>query len=443
MPNQPRITIEDAVLGSQTCAICGEPALRVAHVDKLPDYVSCGSCGSVFVMEEGGDRVMYGKIPADFPITSAFALRQWLQPELVRVRAMDERPQPESPGEEALDLGFEAAMPADEPQEAPSLPPRDESIDEEAVEAEAIETKSGEAGEPAARFQALLRSYEETPQPSGSEEGMAMGEAPVTGPSWENLAEEFEIPEPEAPPAAAPGPALMEVGQPAATPPQVQEPPAALPAGQQPLGPGVDPPAGSRYNVQIRGYRLRVPKTSCAHCLRMPATRSLAVLAPAPPGAQRRVVRLNLPLCQQCFRRANARNREESSAKLQAHLISALVALMLVITAGVGLWSFLGSSGIRVLVLLILAVVGYGIPAFFLLGRSTRFPTPTDALFVRSTLIVQPMSDPPGLMFSWRNKGSAELFFESNNKAVEGPVVEVADPIDADEASEQSPLPGP
>lgn len=443
MPNQPRITIAETMLGSQTCAICGEPALRVAHVEKLPDYVSCGSCGSVFVMEEGGDRVMYGKIPADYPVTSAFALRQWLAPDLVRERASDERPEPEWPEEQGPDLGFEAEMPADEPAEASAMPPEDESIGQEPAEAPPIQAKGGGEGEPAARFHALLRSYEETPEPSGLEEGMSMGEAPATGPSWENLAEEFEIPEPEAPPAAAPGPALMEVGQPAATPPQVQEPPAALPAGQQPLGPGVDPPAGSRYNVQIRGYRLRVPKTSCAHCLRMPATRSLAVLAPAPPGAQRRVVRLNLPLCQQCFRRANARNREESSAKLQAHLISALVALMLVITAGVGLWSFLGSSGIRVLVLLILAVVGYGIPAFFLLGRSTRFPTPTDALFVRSTLIVQPMSDPPGLMFSWRNKGSAELFFESNNKAVEGPIVEVADSTGANGPDAQPPLPEP
>jgi hypothetical protein len=89
--------------------------------------------------------------------------------------------------------------------------------------------------------------------------------------------------------------------------------------------------------------------------------------------------------------------------------------------------------GVGVVLLFILAVIGYGAPAFFLLGRSGRFPPPADALFVRSTLIVRPEADPPGMTFSWRNQGFADLFHESNSKAVEGSVVEITEEVDQDE----------
>jgi hypothetical protein len=141
-----------------------------------------------------------------------------------------------------------------------------------------------------------------------------------------------------------------------------------------------------------------------------------------------------------CYRRANARSPEESGAQLQAHLISALIALLLVISAlGVRLVNLQEGPGIGALVLLILAVVGYGAPALFLLGRSSRFPPPADSLYVRSTLILRPVTEPAGLSFEWRNQGFAALFHEANNKVVTGPAVQVATQTESGEA--QSPPP--
>jgi hypothetical protein len=448
MPTTPRISIDDATLPSQACAICGERTLRVAHVERLPDYVACGHCGSIFVMEDGGDRVMYGKIPAEYPQTSSFALRQWLTTEEVQERATAERGIPAAPQAEAV--MDQPDLTAAEPEELTEVPGQMGEA-EPAVQAPMIESQPEETaekpGEPAARFQALLRSYEEAPQSTIPDEGEAAAEGFGEEAPWAKLAQEFEIPEPDVTPApgaapefeldvippVVPPPAVRPAERPAQTGPAVSEPipqemaPAA-PTGEGRVGEGAEPAAGTRFQVRIKGYRLRIPKNTCAHCLRIPASRTLTVLAPAPPGSQRQVVRLNAPLCFDCFRRANARSSEASSARLQAHLISALIAMFLVVFAlAVHLVNLGESPGLGILLLLILAVVGYGVPAFFLLGRSGRFPPPDDALFVRSTLVVSPEADPPGMTFSWRNQGFAELFHEANNKATEGPVLEIAE----------------
>jgi hypothetical protein len=448
MPTTPRLNIDESMVGSQACSICGEHALRVAHVDRLPDYVACGHCGAVFVMEEGGDRVMYGKIPVEYPQTSALALRQWLMPEVVAGHATAERPAP---------VAAEAAKPVEQPSAPAELTDQPAGFVERPSDVEPpLERPPAEATqepeEPAARFQALLRSYEEAPPSAEAEEEVPLAtEAPDEAP-WARLAQEFELPEPD---VAPPPPVLRgrepEVIPPAAPPltaeprrptaqaestfpePQPEMAPVS-PAEEQPPGTGVEPPAGTRYQVRIKGYRLRIPKNTCAHCLRMPASRTLTVLAPAPPGSQRQVVRLSAPLCFECFHRANARSPEASSARLQAHLISALVAVLLVVLSlGFRLVSLGESPWVGILVLVILAIIGYGVPAFILLGRSSRFPPPDDALFVRSTLIVHPEVDPPGMTFSWRNQGFADLFHDSNSKAVEGPVAEVAEQTDAPE----------
>lgn len=440
MSNTPRLTIEDAVLQSQACAICGEQTLRVAHVDRLPDYVSCSSCGSVFVMEEGGERVMYGKIPAEYPQTAEVALRNWLMPEDIQGHAMGERPGSQmAPADEERIQPATPSMASHEPARAASHEVQGEPASEDTTEEKATLSRGRNGQEPAARFHALLRSYEEAPQPPVPEEGTpeTQGRAPEA--SWADLAKEFDVPEPDvlAPSGAIP-PMMESLESPSAAdsaasaaPIREVSPPAST--DEQPLGTGVEPPPGARYRVSIKGNRLRIPRSSCAHCLRIPAGRTLTVLAPTPPGAQRRVVRLAVPLCHICFRRANARSPEESGAKLQAHLISALVALLLVIsTLGVGIVNLQEDPGIGALVLLILAVVGYGVPAFFLLGRSNRFPPPADALYVRSTLVIYPEVEPAGLTFSWRNQGFADLFYDSNSKAVEGPVVQVSDQPEAE-----------
>lgn len=92
MASTPKATLPDDVIQGLLCAICGEDALHVVHMDRLPDYVECGACISAFIMEDGGDRVMYGQIAAEFPQTSEFALRQWAWIEAVDARSREERP---------------------------------------------------------------------------------------------------------------------------------------------------------------------------------------------------------------------------------------------------------------------------------------------------------------------------------------------------------------
>ena len=86
-----RSNLDDSYVEGKTCSICGKQALKVVHLGAYPDYVNCESCGSAFVTEEGGERVMYGKIPAAYPDTSRFALQQWVWPEAIDRRASTER----------------------------------------------------------------------------------------------------------------------------------------------------------------------------------------------------------------------------------------------------------------------------------------------------------------------------------------------------------------
>lgn len=443
MSNTPRITIDDALLQSVECAICGEDALRVVHVDRLPDYVSCEECGSVFVMEEGGERLMYGKLPAEYPQTAEAALRKWVMPEDIHAFAIGERPGSRvAPTDDDRFQPDESSKMHLEAAQRPSHQAQVEPAPEDTTEEEPTRTQNGSGQEPAARFQALLRSYEEAPQPPVSEEDAPISQGPASAPSWASLAEEFDVPEPDELlptggelPLMAQSPESAPAVEPDSRVAALQEAPPPPSTGDPAIGEGVEPPPGARYKVDIKGYRLRIPKNACTHCLRIPAGRSLIVLAPAPPGAQRRAVRLAVPLCHDCFRRSNARSPEESGSKLQAHLISALAALLLVIsTLALGIVDLGEAPGVGVLVLLILAVVGYGVPAFFLLGRSNRFPPPADALFVRSTLIINTEAEPAGLTFSWRNRGFAELFHETNSKAAQGPVLQVSDPAGPDSA---------
>jgi hypothetical protein len=92
MASTPRANIADDTILDLHCAICGEDALHVVHIDRLPDYVECSQCKSAFIMEEGGDRVLYGQIADDYPQTAQFALKQWAWIEAVDARASEERP---------------------------------------------------------------------------------------------------------------------------------------------------------------------------------------------------------------------------------------------------------------------------------------------------------------------------------------------------------------
>jgi hypothetical protein len=97
MPEEPRLSIDDEFAEGLDCAICGTRALSVHHVEHYPDFVGCDACGSAFVLEDMGERVMYGRMPPEFAQTARFALRQWAFLEAVARRAAAERPPPAAP----------------------------------------------------------------------------------------------------------------------------------------------------------------------------------------------------------------------------------------------------------------------------------------------------------------------------------------------------------
>ncbi len=386
-----RSQIEDGFIRGRLCAICGSPGLKVVRIPGVPDHVSCGACGSAFVVEDGGDRVMYGKIPADYPLIRRFALRQWAWLEAIERKAQDER------------RGVAAAPPIPDWASAAQLP-------------QSAPTENG-LGQQAGRDAADLPDWLASPE-----------QAPPEPAAARTFPERAQVRPPRQP---TPAPTLG----PSVPPP----PPAGGAAVAAPAWPALDeragePPQGERYRVVVKGQRVAFPTRICAHCLRSPAPARLAVVGTWPtesPG-KRRDVALNLPLCDACRRRASARSEAERTARLQAHLVSALVALgLLVGFLAVGLVDVRSDMLVGGLIVAILLAIGYSLPAILLLGRVARFPPPPDAVYVRSTLLIAP--DPTGLetAFEWRNRHYAELFYQANLERVTGAITPVRDRLAA------------
>ncbi len=101
MTGVPRTTVDDDYINGLRCAVCGQPDLFVQHLPAYPDFVTCRNCQAAFVVEDTGERVMYGKVPDGYPDTRDFALRQWVWLEAVERRAAAERPAPPTPSPEA------------------------------------------------------------------------------------------------------------------------------------------------------------------------------------------------------------------------------------------------------------------------------------------------------------------------------------------------------
>jgi hypothetical protein len=184
--------------------------------------------------------------------------------------------------------------------------------------------------------------------------------------------------------------------------------------------------------VSVRGEPIVFPTQACAHCTHAPAPNRLTIVGSAVEGqgvGQRRVVRYSVPLCRACYRRATARTPEANEARLNAHLVSALIALGLLVAAlAIGL---IDSSTVGVaaaaVVVLILGVIGYALPAALLLGRVARMPPPQDARYVRTTLLIPEDSQGLETAFEWRNARYAEQFHEANQARSLSGVVAVKD----------------
>jgi hypothetical protein len=197
--------------------------------------------------------------------------------------------------------------------------------------------------------------------------------------------------------------------------------------------PASDPFPGQRYRVVIRGERVVFPGGECAHCGRTPVKGKLAVAGTLPRGqavGQRRPTRFEIPLCASCHTRAAAKSEDAKAAQLQAHLISAIAGMILVVGAlALNLINPRDLGIVDLFLGLILLIVGYGGPAFFLLNRVGNFLPPVDARYVRRTLLIPSETQGLETAFEWRNKEYAQRFLEANQANTLGNVTSVKDRI--------------
>ncbi len=268
--------------------------------------------------------------------------------------------------------------------------------------AEDDEEESWDIGEDvfAARMQSISQSEE---QPERVAAGWEMTAAAAAA---------TPEPEPEPEPLPVPGLGLNEEGY---TPPPT------------------DPPLGQRHRVVIRGEKVIFPRGECAHCGQTPEKGKLAVAGTLPEGqgiGQRKAARFEVPLCGDCRKRAAAKSEEARAAQLQAHLISAIVGMVFVVGALALDLINPRDLGIADLFLgLILLIVGYGGPAYFLLNRVGNYLPPLDARYVRTTLLVPSEAQGLETAFEWRNSEYAQRFHNANSSNALGNVTSVKDRI--------------
>jgi hypothetical protein len=191
----------------------------------------------------------------------------------------------------------------------------------------------------------------------------------------------------------------------------------------------VDPPAGTRYRVVLKRAKANIPFGICAHCMRSPATNELIILDPwMAPEAEKKPLGYTLFLCPSCYQRARAQSDQARNARITALLISALVALTVIVFAVIiGLVNFRENPLVDAAILTILGIIGFLIPAMILMNRANQYPPSADASYVRSTLFIPPRGDETEVIFEWRNKQFAERFAESNYELVLGEVSEIPD----------------
>jgi hypothetical protein len=408
MSSSPRVTIDDSYTVGLSCAICGSPELFVQHLPNYPDFVTCSQCGSAFVVEDGGERVLYGNIASDYPRTAEFALKQWVWLEAVERRAAEERPTP--PSEEPVASMRSSDLPAQveaepaeaEPQEEPDLDWLESRLKSGGMPAGVPIPTEPEPFHPEARQVPLSSDTGPTEDslPAWLREEEPARAAPPPAPSTPARLRSIA-----APPEAPPSPARVEPASPAAAPASAKE-----------------PPPGQRYRVVVRGDRVLMPVNACAHCRRTPAPDRLPIPGSLPrPGSpgQRRPTTFQVPLCRDCSLRSRQRSAEQRGAALMGHLTGALVGLVLVVAAlaanllpfGSGLLVGLAATGGAWL-------AGYLVTAALLVPRARRAPPPEDAAYVLTTLRVSPESPIGQTAFEFRQRETALGFQQANGNAV-------------------------
>ena len=420
MPSNPRASLQDSYIHGKRCAICGRPSLKVIHNSKLPDFVVCGGCQSAFVVESEGERVMYGKISADYPQTSKFALRQWAWLEAIERKATSERSPADTRAGQAVPL---ATRP--DPPVRPVQTPLDTGPDPVAVPTpldtgpeitpSVIEESPKEPAPKPAHFPLFNEAATEPPE---EEWGAPSIEKSPSQPFGEEMLGPDEIQRPEKKPA----PPVEAEGE--------HEAPSAprKPAYQPPKD---DPPAGMRYRVALKGSHVRFPASFCAHCGRAPARSKLAIQGSLPKGqslGQRIPTVFNVPICGRCAKRASQIGSEEKSARLQVFLIATLIALVLMVAAlAWGLIDFQARPLPSAIIAVILAALGFTVPTYIQLARMKAYPLPPDAAYIHSTLLVPRETQGLETAFEWRSEKYADAFAKANEGAALGKMIQIKD----------------
>ena len=470
----PRFSLEDDFVNGIRCAICGNPDLKVSHLEKYPDFVTCDQCGAAFIVENEGSWVMYGKIPADYPQTSQFALRQWTWLDAVAQKAADERELTEGPSSETQEIVQKIEEISETSQE------HIQQFDNEILSVKETEVPEPASSQLEIHEDSLLETASQIPSSTEGiethpeedleileEEGLEetfpdefpSSEDYLVSPSFElfdNTSVEEEQPdimEDELFPEIGfvdetieeIGLEQLEAGVEATheeVPLQepivsIQEPSSAVPAEETPSSTPSSVPIGEpepdrRFRVTISGSQPKYPKNYCAHCLRTPVKLKAIMRGSLPdpnqPG-KRKLVPLDLPFCQDCQKRMNAQSEEERNAKLLTFLASGLIAVLAVIVTFVlGLVNLSENLVPGLIVLLIVAVLGFAVPLLIGLTIAGKYPPPRDAAFVLSTLLVNESGEDQ-TEFEWRNSGYAELFRQVNQENAIGEVKQIQDRV--------------
>ena len=350
----PRTRVEDNYAAGRACAICGQLALTVVHLDRLPDYVRCSNCASAYVLGEGSSLVMYGSIPAEYPGTREFALKRWAELPTIQAKADADR-----------------AVVAASAGPGPAQEDRVEVIPVDPASADSVEEPTPPFGIGSAAGQ-----------------GNGSAERASTPPFGIGTLPEFLAEQPD-----APADGIAGRGEDAELGHESSEP---------------DP--GQRFSVLVSAQHPNFPTDLCAHCLRQPADRGLVVI-----GADANQTRYQIPLCRLCNERVRARSEEEKSSRLAIHLGSIAIGMILIVTAlALDVLDVRQAPLAAVLGLGTLGLIGYTLPAWLLLGRLSRLPPSADSAYVRSTLQVRPGLEGRPTTYLWRNRGYAERFAAAN-----------------------------
>lgn len=220
-------------------------------------------------------------------------------------------------------------------------------------------------------------------------------------------------------------PSAQHVTEPGLETPEAGEAPSESIPSREPI----EPEPGVRHRVVLKTSQPNIPEDMCAHCTQTPTVATLPVRTTLYRGTgvgERQVATFQVPICADCRNRLNAKSDEQQTARLQAHLISVLVALVLVVGAlAFRVVNFQDAIFVDLAVLVVLALMGYVVPVAILLLRASRYSQPADARYVATTMRIPGDTEGLETAYEWRSAEYASHFLQTNNETATGGVTKV------------------